>query len=295
MPPYLRLNDFLQRVRAANSTFERVKTSSLRPLIAVLQSATGNAAQVAAAVTALPLAKALKYKTALYFLQGTYPGLAAGTVQFGPLGKSNAARFTQTAMPAAFNPALPAQDRVVAASAFLNQTVEQFILSAPVPPGIILIHLSAWIPNMNDVFEGAKVVDHMKSVLRVGLDNGCDLCVLYQNAPVVCPQLDAEVNAFLPRTASHVHPQHMGARNANFRAFAATRPTVIVMGFDASVCVRANIFGSPERMPPGTPAAAWVAPIVTLTDVVTSRAVLVTSGNITPIAHRGEYGVLFNT
>lgn len=294
MPAYARLNDFMQRVRAANAHFERVRNSSLHALIDILKSATGSAAQVENALAALSLQKTLKYKAALYFLQGTYPGLTPNIVQFGPLGKSNAARFTQTGVPPAYNPGMPALDRVVAPSVFLNRTIEQFILQSPVPPGILLIHLSTWIANMNDVFDGDKVVDHMRSVLRVGVDNGCDLCVLYQNAPVVCQELDPVVNAFLPRTAVHIHPQHMGARDANFRNFAANHTAVIVMGFDASVCVRANMFGSSETMPGGG-AAAWVRPLVTLTDVVTSRAVLVTSGNIAPFHHRGEYGVLFNT
>ena len=293
--PYGRLNDFMTRVRGANPTFERARRSSLRPLITILQDPNGNAAQVEGVIPLIPVAKALKYKNALYFLQQTYPGIAPNTVQFGPLGKSNAARFTQTVMPPAFNPQIPVQDRVIAPSAFVNTTVEHFIINTVPAPGIILIHLSTFIANMNDVFEGDKVVDHMKSVLRVGLEAGSDLCILSQNAPVVCSALEPEVNAFLPRTTAHVHPQHMGARNATFRNFAANHATTVVMGFDASVCVRANAFGSTERMPAPPDPPPYVAPLVTLTDMVTSRAVLVTGGNICPIAHRGEWGVLFNT
>jgi hypothetical protein len=46
---------------------------------------------------------------------------------------------------------------------------------------------------------------------------------------------------------------------------------------------------------PGPDPHTPVPPIVSVTDVVTSRAVLVCNGPIYPVNHQGEYGVLFNT
>jgi hypothetical protein len=295
MPAYANLLTFMARVNAANPTFERHKNSSLHSLIAVLSNPAGNAVQVINALAAIPISKTKKYKNALYYLVSNYPGVAPFHLNLGvaiPGNKANAAMFTQTALPPVYAPGPPAVQKVVALSAFLNQTVEQYLIANP-GTGIVLIHLSQFQPNMNDLFDGARVVDHMKSALRVGLDNNADICVLYQMAPPVCPNLQAEVNAYpaARRTLALVHPQHMGMRDINFQAFVNNHPDIVVMGFNASVCVRANMFGAPEQMPAG----GWVPPLVTRANLITSRAVLVTGGNIAPLGHQGEYGVLFNT
>jgi hypothetical protein len=60
------------------------------------------------------------------------------------------------------------------------------------------------------------------------------------------------------------------------------------MGFDANICVNANLFGSPEKMPDDS----FVSPLTSMTNVVTSRAVLVTGGQIVPVNNDAEYGVL---
>jgi hypothetical protein len=290
MPAYANLQEFLTRVRIANRAFRR-STSSLRNLISILESATGTAGQVQAALAQLPTQKANQYKDALYYLQRTYPALAPNSLHLGALGKTAAARFARTALPVPYNPAAPVMDRVVPNSIFLNQNVEQFLLTAPVNTGVLLIHLSTFIGNMNDTFNNWKVVDHMNSALRVAWERNLHLCVLHQNNPPVCSQLIAEVNSFANSYLAHVHPHHMGGHDANFITWAQNHDPIVVMGFDACVCVRANLFGSPEVLAAG----GFVAPLITYADVVTSRAVLVTNGAINPVNHRGEWGVLYNT
>ena len=292
MAAYQEINDFMQLVRAENANFERWKKSSLRPLINILNDSAGNANQVSGALANLPAPKINKYLDALYYLLATYPGLTANDLHLPTMGKTNAARFTRTALPATFNPQVPVQDRLVAQSAFLGQTVEQYLIDNAAGTGVILIHLSGFQPAMSDVYNSRRVVDHMNSVLRVAKAKNCDLCILYQNAPPVCAELQATANAFNGTTLAHVHPQHMGARDQAFYNFATNHTNCVVMGFDACVCVRANLFGSTETMPLG---GGYVAPVVSLTNVVTSRAVLVCNGPISPIADRGEWGVLTDT
>ncbi len=295
MPVYAHLASFTARVNAVNPTFERFTNSALHNLIRILGDPAGTSIQVINALAGIPTAKTLKYKNALYFIVGNYPGVSPFHLNLGifaPGNKTNAAMFTQTALPVGYAPGVPTIQKVVAPSAFLNQTVEQYLIANP-GTGIVLIHLSNFQPNMGDMFESERVVDHMNSVLRVGRDNQADVCVLYQGAPPVCAALQAEVNGYPParRTLALVHPYHMGMRDANFQAFVDNHPDIVVMGSDASVCVRANMFGAPEQLPGG----GWVLPLVTRANLITSRAVLVTAGNITPMNHQGEYGVLFNT
>jgi len=290
MAAYQEINDFMALVRGVNANFERWKKSSLRPLINILNDSAGTANQVSGALANLPAPKVSKYLDALYYLLATYPGLTGNDLHLPTMGKTNAARFTRTALPATFNPQVPVQDRLVAQNAFLGQTVEQYLIDNAAGTGVILIHLSGFEPAMSQVYDGRKVVDHMNSVLRVAKAKNCGVCILYQNAPPVCAELQAAADA-CTQTLAHVHPQHMGARDQAFYNFATNHTNCVVMGFDACVCVRANLFGSTETMPNG----GYVAPVVSLTNVVTSRAVLVCDTPISPIADRGEWGVLTNT
>lgn len=123
----------MNMVRAANPAFERHVRSSLHPLIAILSSPTGTAAQVNAALGTLPVDKVNRYVTALYYLLATYPGLPANApnqLHLGALGCANAARYPQTVMPGTFNPvgAPGARVFVTPASASLGINLEQFIL-----------------------------------------------------------------------------------------------------------------------------------------------------------------------
>jgi hypothetical protein len=300
VPAYANIQNFQNLVRAANPTFERRKASSLRPLITILESATGTANQVDQALSALAANKVGRYLDALYYLLATYPGLpanAATHLNIGALQKTNAVRYALTPMPHNFTPTGPQAGRVFVtpASGFLNQTVEQFILCNHANTGVLLIHLSGTQAGMDLVFNGRTVLKHMNSVLRVARLKGCQLCVLTMNASSdVCAELRAEYNQYANRVRVYEPHHHMGSIDANFRNFATAHTHVVVMGFDAGVCVFANVFGSDERMPDNS----YRAPLATLTNVVMSRATLVSNGNIwsqSATMGAAEYGPLFNT
>ena len=55
MPAFPQTAAFLQMVRAANPTYSRVKTSSLAPLITILNSPNGSVNQVVAAINQIRL------------------------------------------------------------------------------------------------------------------------------------------------------------------------------------------------------------------------------------------------
>ena len=110
-----------------------------------------------------------------------------------------------------------------------------------------------------------------------------------RRANPVCAELQATANAFEGRKRDlHITPEHMSGCSAIYRNFAANHDHVVVMGFDADVCVNANLFGAPEEMPDGS----FVPPLTSMTHVVTSRALLAMQGQIFPFDNRGEYGVL---
>ncbi len=277
-------------VRRANPTFERLVNSRLHALIDILKDNNGTAALVRQALLALNPAAVAKYREAIWYLQATYPGLVRDVLPMGPLEKTNAARYSRTVLPLSYDPSLRPPRLNQPPSAWLNQSIEQWLLTALGTKGILLIHLSGFHNNsMTQVFSGRRVVDHINSVLRIGRLCGCDLLCLYMGGNPVCNELRDSANAFEARkTDLFIHPEHMGGRSLVYRNFANTHNNVIVMGFDANICVNANLFGCPERMPDGS----FVPPLTSMTNVITSRAVLVTLGLIYPFDNRGEYGVL---
>jgi hypothetical protein len=304
MPAYANLVTFMNFVTQANPNFEKsgLVKSSLRPLINVLQNATGTATQVCQALRGIPVAKANRYIDALYYLLATYPGLPANAymhLNLGALHQSNAAMYTRAVMPGDFNPVGAQNQRVFVTpnSASLNMPLEKFILSnSPAMTGIMLIHLSDFEPGMQMIFAGRSTIQHINSVLRVGRLRGCALCVLTMKANAdVCADLLTEFNQFANVTRVYEPVHHMGSHDASFRNFAANHPNLIVMGFDACVCVFANVFGANEHMPNN---GGFRPPLATLTNVIMSRAALVTLGTITvqtPSMGASEYGPLFNT
>ncbi len=292
MAAYARVDKFMKRVRAANRNFERFKTSSLRPLIDILNDSRGTVKQVRQALQNLPQAKVKKYKEALLYLLATYPGLPkhADEIDFGPLGTLEAAQFNQTALPGNYDPSNSATG-VGTAPHRLGVTVEQFVIARR--PGIILIHMSEWDDGMGEMFEGRRCLDHIRSVLDAGRRRKCDLCILsmFEDKPVLA-ELLPDVGRFDGRLEVVVPRHHMGGREKAFRDFAWQHWYLVVMGFDATICVDANLFGAAETLPNGR----FIPPLVTLANVVTSRAVLVTTGKLYSKARtKDNWGWLYGT
>jgi hypothetical protein len=292
----------MQLVRATNPTYSRVLTSSLAPLVAILNSPNGNAQQVVNAITQvraqndpLYVNKANKYKNAPNYLQRTYPIPQAQWVTLGAQ-RSRAARYTQAAMPPAFNPYGPGMYNNVARLQPASQwegaarSVEDFVYTAPGAVGAVLIHLDAVQPGMNDLVDGMRVVDHMKSVLLAVQHRNGGACALHIGAtPPVCAALNTEFNGCVnPVAVNELGNRHMGGFHAAFNNFVNQYPTIVVMGFDADVCVRANLFGAPEYPANPVVGTSSVTPLTAQADVVTSRALLVTVGTV----GAAEYGVI---
>lgn len=292
MPRYHQFVAYMADVKRANSHFERIVKSSLRPLNTLLQNPASTAVQVRNAIQALPAAKTAKYRDALWYLMATYPGFNAINLPVGLHGQgtTNTALYTQTALPLNYDPSTRPPRRNRPPSAWQNMSAEQWLLSTGGTIGILLVHLSGFQNAMNNLFNGRRSVDHMNSVLRIGRLVGADLLCLHMEGNATCPQLSEAAGAYGGnKTDLHITPQHMGGRSQVYRNFAANHNHVLVMGFDANICVNANLFGSPEKMPPNND---FVPPLTSLTNVTSSRALLVSNGVIFPFDNQGEYGVL---
>ncbi|SFD34855.1 hypothetical protein [Pseudoalteromonas denitrificans] len=290
MPRYHQLVSFMADVRRANPGFT-LKRSSLKSLIALLNDSTSTAMQITMAMQKIPVLKAAKYRDALWYLQVTYPGFHPLNLPIGihSQGKTNAARYSRTPLTQAYDPSSMPPTRNIPPSAWLNQTVEQWLLTENGSVGVVIIHLSGLQDPMKDLFNGRASVDHMNSVLRIARLKGADLLCLHMKGNPVCPELSDAANAYGDRkTDILISKYHMGGHSADFINFANTHDHVVVIGFDADICVNANLFGANEKSPNGQ----YIPPLTSLTNVVTSRALLVTTGLIYPIGNRNEYGVI---
>jgi hypothetical protein len=305
MPAFPHVATFLQRVNAVNPTYSRFKNSSLTPLVAILNNPAGTAVQVATAITQVRNVadatfgnKANKYKSALHYLQRLYPIPQPQWVALGAV-RSRAVRYTQTALPNPFNAHGPNiynpsfTQRLQPPSLWEGitaQSVEDFIYRSAAPVGAVLIHMDAHQPGMDKVVDGMRVVDHIKSVLRAIQHRGGGVCALHIGAtPPVCPALAPEYNACANRVAvNELGHRHMGSFHAAFNNFVTRYATVVVMGFDADVCVRANLFGAPEYAANAVAGDSSLPPLTSQNDIVTSRALLVATGPL----QAAEYGLI---
>ena len=303
MPAYPQLAAFKNLLRAVNPGYHTI-TSSLSPLIKILNNANNTVAQVTAAITILTnkadpvyASKALKYKDALNFLQRTYPVPIGQWVRLSASQRSRAARFDLVPIPPSFNPYGPTMyNNVTRLQPNCNwegavvQSVEDFVYTTPGAVGAVLIHIDAIQPGMHTMIDGMAVVDHMKSVLKAIQHRNGGVCALHIGATTpVCADLTADFNSFAaPVAVNELGARHMGSAHVAFNNFVANYQTVVVMGFDSDVCVRANMFGSPEYPPASVVGTSSLPPLTGQADVVTSRALLVTTGTIGPV----EYSVL---
>lgn len=131
----------------------------------------------------------------------------------------------------------------------------------------------------------------MESVLEIARLLQVPLCILRfpnPNRDVYGGKLSVQVNQFTaPYRISH--NKHSLFHDVNFRGtfLTAAISAVVVMGFDADICVRANVFGCPELNEDGYDVGSAPAPaadptlvraLVNEKDVITSRPMLLTGG-----------------
>lgn len=291
MPQYTRLKDFMALVRAANPSYSNWVKSSLKPLEELLAKEDCSPQKVNHEIQRLSSTpddcystKANRYKDALYFLECTYPGTGPVKVLSGGAGgASSAMMYLKTALEPTLQAAHPLfVNPVQAAHVRVGAPVEEFILGHPdLALGVLLIHLSEYQAAMDRTYCGWKAVDHMRSVLRVAGLRGLQVCVLHMVGPPVCARLN-EVLQGCKAIIIHEPQHHSGFFNRAFDAFLSVHDAVVVLGFDADICVHANMFGTPDRLPDGTLPPA----LVNRVSVVTSRPLLVTTGTI----NKAEYG-----
>jgi hypothetical protein len=299
MPAYARVAEFTALVREAHPGF-RLAASSLGALFTVLNDANGQAAQVVQAINAMPAAKRARYRQPLYFLAATYPALNRHLLHWHAPGRANAAMYARIGRPDNYQATHVGFRPLVPESALLGRSLEAYLLNTE-RVGVLLVHLEGVHDGYETLVEGLPVSSHIASVLRVARAMGCSIRNLTQQSrPLVVP-LAAVVQGYVEYEAVNVPEGHMGTRAEAIRTFAAGCDSLVVCGFDAEVCVMANIFGSPEvfepqpgNLPQGV-LTRFLPPLVSICDVVTSRAVVVTSNNVIfPTTNHREYGPLLN-
>jgi hypothetical protein len=319
MPVYLKKNFdiFMKKVKEANSSFERVKTSSLRPLINILQDVKCSSQLVSTQLRKLPAAKQQKYWSALLHLRQNFPQLPLIPMLGGTsLKKLNAAKFVRnTTLPAHWTDDFSGQaganklckkqgygddapflfEREIASqsNAFLNKSLEHYIFENRATVAGVLIHMGQKVSEMDNLVEGVSHTEHIISVINALAGVNAPLCVLLQNTDTVCAQLREPVSRCNTTTVIE-KKGHMGGQKAEFQEFVSGK-TIIMMGYDGDVCVAANTFGSDELMHTTVGLQSkgrLVTPIINLADVVTSRAVLVTGAKLSKV---DKWGVLHNT
>ncbi|MFH1998407.1 MAG: hypothetical protein ABIK28_01950 [Planctomycetota bacterium] len=329
MPTYwsLHKDTFLQYAKNVNPRFEKILQSSLHPLMEKLKKepTPQTPAWTLDVKKWLLFAKkqsdgkyrnkANKYKDALYHLV-QYLGIAS-EFSVGGVDATRACRFQRTNVHPRFDPSESPPDqrnitRIIAPCAWQSRTIEDSVARGLID-GIVVIHMGKFDGlAMNMVFDGWKTIDHMNSVLRVAgrMVPPIPLALIEIDNKDVCDELGEASNyPNRQRCSVSLHNpggSHSGQHNQNFRIWINGKQNVVVMGYDGSICVRANLFGVPETIASalgvgpilmlGQPPAPkrWVRPLVTVTSVETSRALLACSGKLMPGNHVGEYGLLYN-
>ena len=300
MPAYANIDQFMNKVDTANPSFT-LSRSSLRDLIRVLRDVNGTSAQAETALRKIPNAKASKYAEALLYLRTTLPGLSHIALPGGlNLGKTNAVLLKKTDLPSRYNHDFSGANKkdlyngpnkfqmVEPETRFLGTSVEQFIWEFHGKLGVILIHMGKEVPGMELVMNGKTVIEHIKSVLEIAVKKNANILALhlYENTPV-CEPLQNVYARFGNRKAVFEPNKHEGGDNPYFKAFTEAHPLCVVIGWDADVCAASNVLGGASLDENNR----LIEPIVTRTNVVTSRALLVTTGQI----QKPQWGVLAGT
>lgn len=258
--------------------------------------------------------KLRKYREAIAFVENTFPihpglrqaptGMGIEAVRYlrnpvAPTAQFPGGNINHGSLTMSRSPAQVGQDL----------TVPDFLDANAATTRVLLIHLGAAQGDMALNWDGIPALDHMNAVLATAAQRQIHVCILCDphhrglgvNVPppgdAVCAGLRNAVNQLAP---THVRVADGGAQHSAFHdpAFAAWASTpgvdsIVVMGFDADICVRGNVFGVAEQaanvMPPRV-----VPALINLVDVITARPLL-SGGNAGTIQQLGEWGRLCYT
>lgn len=281
--------------------------SALQPLVALLNDPGCTAEKLCLAVEALPPATVAKYGIPLNYVLANFPrltlsGIRVEDVRNQPIRQAEAAIFRKSPMPPGFHPDNSKGKGVfvIPPSAFLGMSIVKCLLTDPKDTGLLLIHLGHAKSNgLEERFNGRTTLEYMTSVLRVARLVDCPVTVLSMakdGEEHLCPVLLREFMLVDPprRLVIHEPKLHTATNNPAMVEFLQRQKRLVVMGFDATICVFANVFGSMERM--GGLDERLRPPLLTFADVIMSRATLACKGLLdakTPSVGRKEYGPLF--
>ena len=309
--PVVNLTEFKLRLRAVNQTIDSglnakvFGKSSLQPLLAILTKANGTELQVYQAIARLPHDKAQKYRNGLGYLLTTFPGMMVGGITVDDLLKqqikqTQAVLYRMTPTPPNFNPTAQGTKVLIQPqSRWTDGSIVQYLLANAATTNVLLVHLAGVnSTGMTETFNGCSTRDYLTSAMRVARVTQCPSAALTvgpRGHDALFPAMFAEFMQ-LPGHSRHVFHDdlaHVCTNQPAFVNFLQTRPNCVVMGFDGTVCVVANVFGSGERV--GGQHSAFKSPVLNFTNVIMSRATLVTSGQLyaqTPTRGLKEYGPL---
>lgn len=240
------------------------------------------------------ISKLRKYRKAIAFVENTFP-IVPGLRQAPIAAGVEAIRYVRNPTPptATFtNNNLnygSIQLTKSTAQMDLDMTVSEFIEANANTTRLLLIHLGAAQPDMNDRWDGATALDHMNATLFAAAENGLHVCILRdphngargQNIPTpvnaVLAGLQNAVGA-IPGSDIWVADggnKHSAFHDPGFQGWVTANgiTSVVVMGFDADVCVCGNVFGASEAVANSVPPRV-VPALINFVDVVTSRPLL---------------------
>ena len=240
------------------------------------------------------ISKLWKYRKAIAFLENTFsipPGLRQAPVGAGVEAIQylrNTTRPTATFTNGNLN---YGSLQLTKSTAQIGQdmTVTEYIEAKAANTRLVLIHLGGPQGDMSHSWDGATALEHMNAVLNAAAENNMHVCILRdphtgvrgQNVPTptnaVCAGLQNAVVG-IPGTNIWVADggnKHSAFHDPAYQAWVSTPgvTAVIVMGFDADVCVRGNVFGISEAAANANP-PSLVPALINFVDVVTSRPLL---------------------
>lgn len=203
---------------------------------------------------------------------------------------TNAIFFNKMPMSPDYSPDSNPPRRLASNHVNLNMDLVNYI-SKNHNVGIMIIHMNSHIPSANKKINGKSSIRHMIDVLNISKEKQCEIAILHQHMPAVIEELGSVIKDYPFITYIHQPRSHMGGNSVLYQNFAKKHRSIVVMGFDANICVFANIFGCPEKQPQSN---YYTPPLLSMCSVVTSRAVLISDGPIYPVNQQGEWGPLLS-
>lgn len=303
MPAFAHLDQFTTWVRRCNPGFTKSR-SSLKKLFAELESDDFKPFLANKHIRELSQPKTERYLDALHYLLHRVPEIPYSALNLGGQPKARAARFPQAALPHGFgNPVAPKdlyRPRTPVTGApgtLMTVSLNEYLLRTGDDLGIVLIHLGTEVEEMKLEVEGKTAAEHVSHALNIAAIRGhpARSLLLKPSEPAVCALLKPAWDRLTDKARIVREHGHMGTKMQAFTDFVTAHGVCVVMGYDATICVHANLFGAAEYSGDTDSGFRPLTPITALADVVTARTVLMVRGTLHPKTGGNEYGPLTGT